>query len=97
MAEHLKDNLTTHVSLLVISHAKQHDEIAQQNAEIVKQNGELKVAKAEIATLVEEKKTLQSKTEGLGHNFNLLTENSTLQMSSNQSELCIKRRDNATK
>ncbi len=74
MAEHLKDNLTTHVSLLVISHAKQHDEIAQQNAEIVKQNGELKVAKAEIATLVEEKKTLQSKTEGLGHNFNLLTE-----------------------
>ncbi len=61
MSEHLKENLTTHISLLAISHAKQQDEIATQKVELVEQKSEINEAKAQIATLTYANKELHSK------------------------------------
>ncbi len=59
MSEHLKENLTTHISLLAISHAKQQDEIVQHTARIIELSTLTAGHQNEIVRLRAENETLK--------------------------------------
>ncbi len=67
MSEHLKENLTKHMSLLAISHAKQRDEIA--TCCCTSQQAQIERNKKEIAELTEQNAHLKSMNENLYANF----------------------------